>query len=133
MEQWFLFGIALFAVIRITVDLFTRIFSFPIDLRGNIPKLILLTRNSQGNIEWVVRSYCHQRRLEGKSSEILCFDTGSTDDTHLILQRLQRRYPSLEVLPCSGAPSGCDEGMSLASAGGREALILDLRKKTRGR
>ncbi|MFD1397502.1 hypothetical protein ACFQ49_16965 [Kroppenstedtia eburnea] len=126
MEQWLFFGIALFAVIRITADQFSRIFSFP-GLHSNPPRLVLLTRNSQKNVEWVIRSYCQRRRLAGRPSEILCLDTGSTDDTPLILQRLQRRYPSLEVLPYTAASTGWDRETEPESTGGGTALVLDLR------
>ncbi|GGA45467.1 hypothetical protein GCM10007416_18250 [Kroppenstedtia guangzhouensis] len=126
MEQWLFFGIALFAVIRITADQFARIFSFP-GLHSNPPRLVLLTHNSQRNVEWVIRSYFQRTRLVGKPSEILCLDTGSTDDTPLILQRLKRRYPSLEVFPHTAAPTGWDGETEPELTEGGEALVLDLR------
>ncbi len=125
MGQWLIFGIALFAVIRITADQFARIFSFP-GLHSNPPRLVLLTHNSQRNVEWVIRSYFQRTRLVGKPSEILCLDTGSTDDTPLILQRLKRRYPSLGCFR-HRRPHRMERGDGAGVDGRGRSFILDLR------
>ena len=120
MELWLLAGIALFAVIRVVTDLVSRMFSYPLDTWKDSPKLILLTRNSQGCIEWVFRSYYGRSRLSGHPPEIICVDAGSADDTGPILERLQQKYPMMEVyteaVPDEGTPFGAED-----------SSILDLR------
>ncbi|PTX62565.1 hypothetical protein C8P63_105161 [Melghirimyces profundicolus] len=122
MGEWLLAGVALFAVIGLMAGLFSRIFSQPPKKGGKASRLILLTRNSQGCVEGVVRSYSFRRRVRGEPLEIICFDEGSSDDTGPILQRLQKRYPSLDLHLRAEPPYQMDDGRD-------EASILDLRNR----
>ena len=60
--------------------------------------LVMPAYNEEANIESVVRSW--YPNLEGKdeASRLVVADSGSTDGTHAVLQRLQEELPQLEIL-----------------------------------
>lgn len=62
--------------------------------------------NERDNIEEVVSSWYPV--LEGKnpSSRLVVADSGSTDDTHAILERMKEAYPQLEILSDTGKQHG---------------------------
>lgn len=62
--------------------------------------------NEKDNIEEVVSSWYPV--LEGKnpSSRLVVADSGSTDDTHAILERMKEAYPQLEILSDTGKQHG---------------------------
>lgn len=62
--------------------------------------------NEKDNIEEVVSSWYPV--LEGKnpSSRLVVADSGSTDDTHAILERMKETYPQLEILSDTGKQHG---------------------------
>ena len=62
--------------------------------------------NEKDNIEEVVSSWYPV--LEGKSPEsrLVVADSGSTDGTHEILEKMQETYPQLEILTDSGKQHG---------------------------
>jgi hypothetical protein len=95
MEQWLLipWGVALFVGILFLLRLlgYTGLFLF----QKEGETLVVLTQNSQGSVEWVVRSFFFWNWLRGKRSRIICVDAGSSDDTCKILGRLQVKYPFL--------------------------------------
>lgn len=95
MEWWWLWGSLLIVGIGGLFTLFYRIFCFP--YRSRSGRLILLTRNNQGTIEWIVRSFIFWRRISGKPKDLICLDAGSLDDTGPILLRLEQHYPGLKV------------------------------------
>ncbi|QKG85672.1 hypothetical protein GXN76_15260 [Kroppenstedtia pulmonis] len=93
MELWLLWGIGVYVTFRVVAFLVDAIFRYP--SRNDADLLILLTENSQGSIEWIVRSFFFWKWLKGKPCRIICLDTGSSDDTPRILKRLEQRYPGL--------------------------------------
>lgn len=96
MEWWLLWGTFLIVGIGGLVTLFYRIFHFPLRIRSG--RLVLVTRNNQGTIEWIVRSFFFWRRISGKpDDDLICLDAGSLDDTGPILLRLEQRYPGMKV------------------------------------
>ncbi len=60
--------------------------------------VVMPAYNEEANIETAVTSW--YKVLEGKSEEsrLVVADSGSTDRTHEILQKLQEKYPQLEIL-----------------------------------
>ena len=61
--------------------------------------IVMPAYNEEANIENVVRSWYPV--LEGKEagSRLVVADSGSVDQTHAILQQLQKELPQLEILP----------------------------------
>ncbi|SMO66368.1 hypothetical protein [Melghirimyces algeriensis] len=130
MEQWLLAGMVLFAVIRILSTLISKIFRFPLGSSKHASQLILLTHNSQSCVEWVIRSYIFQQYIAGRPSEVICFDSGSSDDTDVILQQLQRKYPFIRIRPnFKSRKNGMDELKEIQPSKTEHigALVLDLR------
>jgi len=60
--------------------------------------LIFITKNSQSEIEWRIWSYFFWNQITGKKGVVTCIDTGSSDDTLKILNRLEARYSRLFVV-----------------------------------
>lgn len=128
MEQWVLWSAALcFAVILLV----RKIPSF----YGNAyhhkaVHLVIITKNSQQAVEWMIRSYHGWKGAKGKPGKITCIDTGSTDDTKAILDRLEQRFPQLEVVHID-TDQHTDEAIANWLRGqeqGKEKLVvLDLR------
>ena len=68
--------------------------------------VVMPAYNEKDNIEEVVSSWYPV--LEGKSPEsrLVVADSGSTDGTHEILEKMQETYPQLEILTDSGKQHG---------------------------
>lgn len=68
--------------------------------------VVMPAYNEKDNIEEVVSSWYPV--LEGKnpSSRLVVADSGSTDDTHAILERMKEAYPQLEILSDTGKQHG---------------------------
>ena len=68
--------------------------------------VVMPAYNEKDNIEEVVTSWYPV--LEGKNpdSRLVIADSGSTDDTHAILEKLKETYPQLEVLSDTGKYHG---------------------------
>ncbi|MBO8173137.1 MAG: hypothetical protein H0Z33_14755 [Bacillaceae bacterium] len=58
-------------------------------------QVTLLLYNSQGSIEWVVRTLDQTSRVDGRPVQIIVQDYGSRDHTQKMLQILQRENPFL--------------------------------------
>jgi hypothetical protein len=129
MEHWVLWSAALcFAVIFLvkTIPNF-----YGNTYHNKAVHLVLITENSQQAVEWMIRSYHGWKDAKGTPGKITCIDTGSTDDTKAILERLIHRFPHLEVLHIDEEHQ-TDEAISKwlqAQEQGKEKLVvLDLRK-----
>ncbi|MFC4077415.1 hypothetical protein [Salinithrix halophila] len=122
MALWVLWTVVLYGALRLLSVLFARIFG--LTLQTDIRRLVLMTENSQGSIEGVVRSFLFRQQIYGRRAEVVCVDTGSSDDTYQILTRLKHRYPALEVRFFSR------ETITHPSLWEREAAVVDLRKGT---
>ncbi|MCR8632359.1 hypothetical protein [Paenibacillus radicis (ex Xue et al. 2023)] len=53
---------------------------------------LLITCNSQMQVEWYIRSLFFFSRLKGREIQVTLFDEGSTDDTLAIVERMRREY-----------------------------------------
>jgi len=93
--------------------------------------LILLTGNSQGTIEWVIRSYVFWHWIQGKSGRITCVDRFSVDDTLSILTRLQGQLPGLEVVTVRDENEMWNEVASRSHSDVRRVWVMDLRSPNR--
>ncbi|MBD5458819.1 MAG: glycosyltransferase family 2 protein [Lachnospiraceae bacterium] len=60
--------------------------------------LVMPAYNEAENIESVVNSWYGILKDKGENSRLVVADSGSTDDTHEILVRLQQKYPRLIIL-----------------------------------
>ncbi|SDW43570.1 hypothetical protein SAMN05444487_103144 [Marininema mesophilum] len=114
-----LWTVVVYGVLRYLSVLFSGIFSY--SSHSDTKRLVLMTENSQGSIEGVIRSYFLRQQLLGCKAEVVCVDTGSSDDTQSILTKLQQRYPSMEIRMLTGS------AMTHPSLWGKEASVIDLR------
>ncbi|SFS33557.1 hypothetical protein [Marininema halotolerans] len=114
-----LWTVVVYGVLRCLLVLFSGIFSYK--LCPGTHRLVLMTENSQGAIEGVIRAYFLRQQALGCRAEVVCVDTGSSDDTQSILMRLQHYYPSLEIRILSGG------AMTHPSLWGQDASVIDLR------
>lgn len=53
---------------------------------------LLITCNSQMQVEWYIRSLHFFSRLKGREIQVTLMDEGSTDDTLAIVDRMRREY-----------------------------------------
>ncbi|MEW6662195.1 MAG: hypothetical protein ACOY9Y_15545 [Bacillota bacterium] len=65
-------------------------------------RIVLRVRNCEACIEGVVRNLLPQMQAEGW--QVTVVDFGSDDDTPIILHRLNRALPGLEVIPPGSMP-----------------------------
>ena len=69
----------------------------------NVPifHLVVVTRDSQTRIEWYLYAYLFVSWLRGRQTVITVFDEGSTDDTCMIVSRVAREWPNVQLYPSS--------------------------------
>ncbi|TDF93515.1 hypothetical protein [Paenibacillus piri] len=60
--------------------------------RRTITHFLLITCNSQLQVEWYIRSLHFFSRLKGRDIQITIADEGSTDDTLAIVERMRREH-----------------------------------------
>ena len=92
--------------------------------------LVVVTRNSQGCVEWVVRSFFFWSWLSGRSCQIICLDTGSSDDTLIILKRLKHRYPWIRIR--SVREHQLADRMAEEGVDAERVVVMDLRNRQYG-
>lgn len=68
--------------------------------------IVLPAYNEEENIKKVVKAWYPLLSGKAKGSRLVVADSGSTDRTHSILQRLQREYPKLTILSNTGKQHG---------------------------
>jgi hypothetical protein len=98
--------------------------------------LVIITRNSQRSIEWMIWSYHFWNGTKGKKGKITCIDTGSTDDTLAIMERLTHRYPQLEIAkipPNVNAEEAIQEWLESHKQIKGKLIVLDMREPDQGR
>ncbi|OAS14536.1 hypothetical protein [Paenibacillus oryzisoli] len=54
--------------------------------------VLLVTKNNQNQIEWVIRSLFFFSRVRGNQVKATIIDEGSSDDTREIIERLSHTY-----------------------------------------
>lgn len=126
--KWVLWGLALYGSLWLLVTGFARSMLLRFEPSGT--HLVLVTRNSQGSIEWVVRSFFFWNWLSGRMCQVSCLDTGSSDDTLIILKRLKQRYPWIRIRSVSEhqlADQMAEEGADM-----ERAIVMDLRNRQYG-
>jgi len=50
--------------------------------------VVIVSRNDERHMEWIIRAYCWFAWLKGKRLQFTVVDNGSTDDTSAIISRL---------------------------------------------
>jgi len=70
-------------------------------VRGRRPmvRVILLVRDSEEHIEYIVRNAV-KKELAARllsDAKLIIVDTGSSDNTYRLLERLQKAYPCIEI------------------------------------
>lgn len=127
MGLWILWGVILYIGLYLLIKQISKFYG---DVYHNkAVHLIILTYNSEYVIEYMIWSYHFWNK--GKKGRITCLDTGSTDDTLAILERLKLRYPSLEVVhlhPMVDAEEAVQEWLERQGENKEECLVLDLRE-----
>lgn len=68
--------------------------------------IVMPAYNEEANIEKVVRQWYPILKDKADDSRLVIADTGSTDQTHEILMRLQTDFPQLEILATSNSQHG---------------------------
>ena len=104
MGEWILWSVFLYIALYFLVKGLSRYLGNY--YHNKAVHLVIITKNSQHEVEWMIRSYYAWNGSQGKPGQITCLDAGSKDDTLFILNRLKQRYPTLEVIRLH---SGFDE------------------------
>ncbi|MFC7440014.1 hypothetical protein [Laceyella putida] len=129
MEQWVLWSAALCFAVVFLVKTIPHFYGNA--YHNKAVHLVIITENSQQAVEWMIRSYHGWKGAKGKPGKVTCIDTGSTDDTKAILERLKHRFPHLEVLHID-TEQHTDDAIANWLKGqeqGKEKLVvLDLRE-----
>jgi len=126
MELWVLWSAVLYVAMFFLIKQLSKYYGNY--YHNKAVHLIILTGNSQDSIEWMIWSYHFWNK--GKKGQITCLDTGSTDDTLAILERLKLRYPSLEVIrlnPHTDAEAAVQEWLEGQNESKEKWIVLDLR------
>ena len=92
--------------------------------------LVVVTRNSQGCCRVGDSFLFFWSWLSGRSCQIICLDTGSSDDTLAILQRLKHRYPWIRIR--SVMEHQLADRMAEEGADGDRVVVMDLRNRQYG-
>lgn len=126
MEQWVLWGLALYGAIWFLLTHIIRRFS--LEFPENCVHLVLLTKNSQGSIEWVIRSFFLLNWCRGRESLVTCIDEESADDTKVIIQQLQQIYPRLKLVSAYDPVAEILAGETVKQEG-VQVIVMDLKRK----
>ncbi|MEO3947263.1 hypothetical protein [Gorillibacterium sp. CAU 1737] len=59
--------------------------------------LVVITRNSESEIEWYLYAYLFVSRLRGRQTAITVFDDQSEDETVSIIRRVQLKAPNVRL------------------------------------
>ncbi|MBA4603481.1 hypothetical protein [Thermoactinomyces mirandus] len=129
MEQWVLWSVALYIALFFIIKWVSRYLG---DYYHNkAVHLVIITKNSQHALEWMIRSYYVWNGTQGKPGQITCIDAGSNDDTLFILKRLKQRYPRLDVICFSEEPD-VDEAiyrwLQTRQKNNDKLIVMDLRE-----
>ena len=68
--------------------------------------VVMPAYNEENNIEKTVKEWYAVLDGKNKASKLVIADSGSTDSTHDILEKLQKSYPQLEILSDTGKQHG---------------------------
>mgnify|MGYP001382455502 CR=1 FL=1 len=126
--EWVLWGLALYGSFWTLFVGLARLMLLRFEPAGT--HLVVVTRNSQGSVEWVVRSYFFWSWLSGRTCQISCLDTGSSDDTMKILKRLKHRYPWIRIQ--SVPEHQLADRMAEEGADTERVIVMDLRNQRYG-
>lgn len=132
--MWSLWDIALYVGILLALYLLWRSLSTYSSYAyyNKAYHLVILTYNSQQHIEWTVISYRawnEGKEKKGAKGHITCIDTGSTDDTLAILERLQQRTSHLQIIRISAlhADEAIKEWLESQKQNKEKLIVLDMR------
>lgn len=133
MEEWVLLGTSILLAILFTMFfLYKRIASIFAGFYYNkASHLVIVTQNSQHEIEWKIWSYFFWNRIIGKKGVITCIDTGSKDDTLKILRRLKVHYSRLDVVklhPTISLKDAIQAALERHNHSSKEMIVLDLQE-----
>ena len=129
MEMWILWSVLLYIAMILILKALSNFFG--VYYHNKAYHLVMITQNSQHQIEWMIWSYHMSNESKRKKGTITCIDMGSTDDTLQILKRLQVRYPRLQVVNIDPQETTGDpiQQWLISQEGNKEKLlVLDLRE-----
>jgi len=98
--------------------------------------LVIITHNNQRSIEGIIWSYHFWNGSKGREGIITCLDTGSSDDTLLILKRLANKYSSLNIVALGteeNKEKAIQEWLLTQKQNKEKLLVLDLRESNEER
>lgn len=109
MQTWILWILALYGLTLCFVRIMAWL-HYPLEKKA--VHYCIYTCNSQGKIEWVIRSLNHYAKIEGRPFYFYIQDTGSNDDTLEIIERLNRTGIEVSKLdPVAEQIDGLNEQM----------------------
>lgn len=76
----------------ISIALIHLLFGFRNRRSKKPTNVVLVTRNNQSQIEWVIRSMFFFSRMKGKQVRATIIDEGSSDETREIIERLSQTH-----------------------------------------
>ncbi|MDQ0339892.1 glycosyltransferase involved in cell wall biosynthesis [Caldalkalibacillus uzonensis] len=94
----------------------------------------ILTYNSAQQIEWMIRSYTHLSRIEGREFRFVIIDFGSLDDTLAIIDKFKRKGIQIELLtqveePLEQVVEFHSHSVCCQEHRGKEMKVVDLRRR----
>ena len=129
MEGWIMWSVFLYITLFFLVKGLSRYFGNY--YHNKAVHLVIITKNSQHEVEWMIRSYYVWNGPQGRPGQITCLDVGSKDDTLFILNRLKQRYSSLDVIRLSSVPDE-DEAvyrwLQSQEKNSGKLIVMDLRE-----
>lgn len=133
MGQWVPLGAVILLIALITgFFLYKRIaLIFAGFYHNKATHLIFITKNSQSEIEWRIWSYFFWNQIIGKKGVVTCIDTGSSDDTCKILNRLEARYSRLFVVklhPTKTVKEAIQQALEKHGHTIEDMIVLDLQE-----
>lgn len=124
--------VGLSIVVIVTLFLYKRIaVVFAGFYHNKAAHLVVVTQNSQHEIEWRIWSYFLWNRIIGNKGVVTCIDTGSTDDTLKILRRLKTRYTRMDVVklhPTITLEEAMQKALEKHSHTKEKMIVLDLQE-----
>jgi hypothetical protein len=123
--DWVLWGLVLYGSLWFLLKGYAR--SMLLRYEPAASHLVVVTRNNQSSIEWVIRSFFFWSWLSGRTCQVSCLDTGSSDDTLVILRRLKHRYPWIRIR--SVPEHQLAEPTTIEEVELEQAIVMDLRNR----
>jgi hypothetical protein len=84
--------LCIFACYGVSISMLHLLFGTRKGTKKKPATILLVTKNNQNQIEWVIRSLFFFSRVKGNQVKATIIDEGSSDDTKEIIERLSQTY-----------------------------------------